>query len=94
MFYVMLHIVSKGVLLDTVKLNFDSDSDEDNDKKTVIYTMKPSFKHAPEIQFIAYYIDKFGDFVLGQTGVMLQRDLPNYVRAFLFITLENLREFF
>ncbi|KAL7028444.1 hypothetical protein ACKWTF_005838 [Chironomus riparius] len=77
---VMLHIMSKSVLLDSIKLNFDSDSDEDNDKTTVIYTMKPSFKYAPEIQFFAYYITKSGDFVIGQTRVRLQNDLPNYLK--------------
>ena len=81
----MLHITSKGVLLDSIKLNFDSDDDEDDDKTTVIYTMKPSFKHAPELQFLAYYISKFGDFVIGQTRIMLQNDLPNYVRTFWFL---------
>lgn len=80
-FFVMLHIMAKGILLNTVKLNFDSDDDEDNDKKTVIYTFKPSFQHAPEAQILAYYIRKDGDFVVGQTRFMLRSDLPNYVSS-------------
>jgi len=78
--FVMLHIMAKGILLDTIKLNFDSDGDEDNDKMTVIYTFKPSFKHAPEAHILAYYIKKDGDFVVGQDIFMLRSDLPNYVR--------------
>ena len=76
----MLHIVSKGILLDTAKVYLDGDSNEDNDPKTVIYSFKPSFKYAPEAKVLAYYIKTNGDFVVGQVIIRLREDLPNYVR--------------
>ncbi|XP_070502089.1 CD109 antigen-like [Chironomus tepperi] len=75
----MLHIVSKGVLMDSVKLYFDSDSDEDNNNQTVVYTLKPTFKYVPEIKFLAYYIQKNGDFITARTIVKLE-ELPNYIK--------------
>ena len=75
----MLHIVSKGILLESTKVYLDGDSNEDDDLNTVLYSFKPSFKHAPETRILAYYIKKGGDFVVGQVNIMLRKDLPNYV---------------
>lgn len=76
----MIHIVSKGVLVESSKVYFDSDANEDNDPTTVVYSFTPSFRHAPKAAIIAYYVNKKGDFVTTQVFVLLERNLPNYVR--------------
>ena len=75
----MIHIVSKGVLVETSKVSFDSDGNEDNDPNTVVYSFTPSFSHAPKASILAYYINKKGDFVTTQVNLLLERNLPNYV---------------
>lgn len=75
----MLHVVSKGILLESTKVYFDSDDDEDDDPNTVVYNIKPSFKYAPAMQIIVYYIKENGDFVTTQAFIQLDKDLPNYV---------------
>ncbi|KAL7028449.1 hypothetical protein ACKWTF_005840 [Chironomus riparius] len=78
--YVMIHIVSKGVLVETSKVSFDSDENEDNDPNTVVYSFTPSFSHAPKASILAYYINKNGDFVTTQFNLLLERNLPNYLK--------------
>lgn len=75
----MIHIVSKGILVESSKVYFDSDGNDDNDPNTVVYSFTPSFKHAPKASILAYYIKKNGDFVSTQTFVLLEGNLPNYV---------------
>lgn len=77
--YVIIHIVSKGVLLKSTRLYFDDDSNEDNDLKTVIYKFKPTIDHIPQGRIIAYYIDKKGNFVVGQAFIDLANNFNNYV---------------
>ncbi|XP_070502464.1 CD109 antigen-like [Chironomus tepperi] len=77
--YVMIHIVSKGILIESSKVYFDSDGNEDNDLNTVVYSFTPSFKHAPKAGILAYYINKNNDFVATQVYVRLERNLPNYL---------------
>jgi len=77
--FVMVHVVSKGILLENTRVYFDSDDDEDDDPNTVVHSIKPSFKYAPATQIIAYYIKQNGDFVTTQAYIRLDQDLPNYV---------------
>lgn len=81
----MIHIVSKGVLVETSKVTFDSDGNEDNDLTTVVYSFTPTFKHAPKAAIVAYYVSKKGDFVTTQAIILLERNLPNYVRLFVSV---------
>ncbi|CAG9802375.1 unnamed protein product [Chironomus riparius] len=78
--FVMVHIVAKGVLLESTKVYFDDDSNEDDDLNTVVYSFKPSFKYAPATQIIAYYIKENGDFVTTQAYIQLDKELPNYLK--------------
>ncbi|XP_070502088.1 thioester-containing protein 1 allele R1-like [Chironomus tepperi] len=78
--FVMIHIVSKGVLLESYKLYFDSDDDEDDDLNTVVDYFRPSFKYAPATQIIAYYIKANGDFITTTASVDLVKELPNYLK--------------
>ena len=78
----MLHVVSKGVLLESSKVYFNGDNNEDNDLTTVMYTIKTSFKNSPVTEVLAYYIGTDGNFITGNAFISFEDDLPNYVRDF------------
>lgn len=82
-YYVGLHIVSKGILLRSTRVFFDDDDDEDNDPKTVEYKFTLSLRHVPNVQVIVYYINSKGNFITGQAHIEVDNGLGNYVSKLL-----------
>jgi hypothetical protein len=78
--YFHYFVTSKGVLVESCKVQMDSDGDPDNDPRTVEFAIFPNFTYAPTMKIYAYYykVDQV-KFLNANLLVQFKQELPNYV---------------